>query len=664
METDVKDLAASQPVDGPSEALFLRNMEKLAEVAPDVHRLVAGVHDLAGRVVQDPDHPGDINFLAEGRLFYNDGLGARAHAKREVEHYLAAPKRLHWAPITAVDSPTTNFVRDPIDAYVRAHGLREGGDSQHHRAAVLILFGIGLGEPVRLMLEALPFRHVIVVEPIAEFVWHSVWLQDWAGWHDLLAARSGSLRVVSGEDVEYLSTTAHNHLLATGAIFDGTYCYSHYSSMALTAGAKRFVERVNSISGEGYFEDELIMMTNSTRNFARRPFRLVTNDRPREKKVPAIICGAGPSLTKALPHLAALRDGAVLLSAGTTIGTLLRNGIVPDFHCEIENTEENYEALLPVAQAHDLSSVTLVASATVDPRMPTLFGDSLLYVRDPGMAAALYGTDENGVVATTPNCVTLATRMVARFGFREVYLFGTDFGSRRPDQHHVADSIWMTDPAWREKYDRIAEVMDMPMPGNFGGKVYSNRMLEYFLHSTQGLIATASEISFFNCADGVRIEGAAPKLSSQVKFPIARDQRLAATAEIRDATLAYPAGGLIDHDRIRLFRKTYRDWSDALLARLRALAGPDGDLIDIHDAIHGSLEKFEGARLESGVRMMVWGSLAMMFRHAFHYAIRNDLIADQAFKAVLIDGFVAALTHMQRHLDGIMNAEFSFLAEA
>jgi hypothetical protein len=659
---DVNNFIAPSPVDGPSETLFLRNIEKLAEVAPDLHRLVVGVHDLAGRVVQDPSHPDDINFIVDGRAFYDDGLGARAHARREVDRYLAAPQRLYWAPIRDVESPTIDFVRGPVDRFVREHRLREGGEAEHHRASILVLFGLGLGEPLRLLLEARPFRHVIVVEPIAEFLWQSLWLQDWVGWFDQLAARGGSLKVVSGEDVEYLSTVAHNHLLAAGAIADGAYCYNHYESLALAGCVRRFAERIASISGEGYFEDELVMMTNSTRNFTRRSVKLVTNNRPMGKAVPAIICGAGPSLTDALPYLAALRDGAVLLSAGTTIGTLLRHGIVPDFHCEIENTEDNYEALLPVAGAHDLSGITLVGSATVDPRMPGLFGDCLLYVRDPGMSSALYGTDENAIVATTPNCVTLATRMVVRFGFREIYLFGTDFGSRRADQHHVADSPWMTDPAWRERYDRIAETMTMPMPGNFGGKVYTNRMLEYFLHSTQGLIAKAEEAAFFNCADGVKIEGAAPKLPSQVKFPIDRDRRLAAVEEIHDATLRYHAGGLIDRDRVRRFRRVFDDWIDGAQARLRELAGSVGDLIDVHDTIHGSLAQVTDDRVTSGVQMMVWGSLAMMFRHAFHYAIRNDLVADAAYKALTIEGVIAALMHMRQRLDAIMKAEFAFLA--
>jgi len=637
-------------------------MEKLAEVAPDLHGLLADLRDFAGEVVRDPGNADDINFLVEGRLFYAEGLGARAHAQREVARYLAAPRRLFWPPTTGNESPCINFVRDRVDALVGKQHRKHASQAQHHRASVLILFGIGLGEPVRFLLDALVFRHVIIVEPITEFLWHSLWLQEWASWYDLLAARGGTLHVVTGEDVEYLSTTIHNHLLSTGAAFDGTYCYGHYSSLALNRCADRFAERVNAGNGEGYFEDELVMMINSTRNFSRSSVKLVTNHRPTEKTVPAIICGAGPSLTKAMPHLAALRDGAVLLSAGTTIGALLRHGIVPDFHCELENTEDNYQALLPVAAVHDLSAVTLIASATVDSRMPALFGDSLLFVRDPGMSSSLYGTDETSIIATTPNCVTVATRMVARFGFRTVYLFGTDFGSRRPDQHHAADSIWMTDPAWRERYDRIAETMNLQMAGNFGGKIYSNRLLEQFLHSTQRLIAMAGDITFFNCADGARIEGAIAKLPSQANFPIMPDKRLAAVEEIRNSVATYPAGGVVDQERIREFRRKYRTWTDGLLVKLQELSGPGGDLIDLHDAIHLSLANSETGHLDSGVRMLAWGSMALMFRHAFHYAIRNCMLDDHGYKILVIQGFIAALTHMRQRLDEIMTAEFDFLA--
>jgi len=649
---------APPPVDMPSEALFLRNMEKLAAVAPDIHARMADIKAVAGRVVQDADDAGDINFVVDGRQFYGSGLGARAHARREVEKYLTAPQQLSWAPLTEPESAIANLMRERVDAFAQSRGLRPGGQPGHHRAAVLVMFGLGLGEPLRLLLGALEFRHVIVVEPIAEFIWHSLWLQDWAGWLDLLAARGGTLRVTSDDDAEIMSTIAHQHLLATGAIFDGTYCYGHYSSSALDNTVKRFYDRVNSITGEGFFEDELIMTINSTRNLTRRPVRLITNHRATEKTVPAMIIGAGPSLAAALPHIAANREGAIVFSAGTTLGSLLRYGIVPDFHCEIENSEENFDALAPVAAAHDLSGITLIASATVDPRMPDLFGGSLLYLRDQGMSACLYADAMTAIDGTPPNCMTLATRMISRFGLREVYLFGTDFGSRRPELHHVADSIWMTDPVWREKYDRSVEAMNMPMPANFGGKAYSNKLLEYFLHSAQRLIKNASDVTFFNCSDGVRIAGAAPRLPAQVAVRATRQQRLAAFAKICEATEPHAPGDLIDQPRAAQFRRLFAQWIHDLLDDLARIGRDGGDLIDIHDAIYGSIDRFGQGAPAVGIRIMAWGSLAMMFRHAFHYAVRHQLIADAGLMGVVLAGFRASLLEMRRQFDAVFKAEF------
>ncbi|WP_306343121.1 hypothetical protein, partial [Escherichia coli] len=93
---------------------------------------------------------------------------------------------------------------------------------------------------------------------------------------------------------------------------------------------------------------------------------------------------------------------------------------------------------------------------------------------------------------------------------------GADFGSRDPDRHHVSDSIWLTDPAWRAEYDRVVGPMSIEMPANFGGKAYTNRTLQDALWSLERLIAhTAGTVRFTNCSNGVVIAGAVRKAGSQ-----------------------------------------------------------------------------------------------------------------------------------------------------
>lgn len=54
------------------------------------------------------------------------------------------------------------------------------------------------------------------------------------------------------------------------------------------------------------------------------------------KGVPAIICGAGPSLSKNIDQLAELKDRAIIFAGGTSVNTLNVKGILPHFGVQID----------------------------------------------------------------------------------------------------------------------------------------------------------------------------------------------------------------------------------------------------------------------------------------------------------------------------------------
>lgn len=58
---------------------------------------------------------------------------------------------------------------------------------------------------------------------------------------------------------------------------------------------------------------------------------------------PVIIASGGPSLTKQLPLLKKISSYAIIIAAGSTINTLLKNEIEPDFVVSIDGTENNYD---------------------------------------------------------------------------------------------------------------------------------------------------------------------------------------------------------------------------------------------------------------------------------------------------------------------------------
>lgn len=632
-------------MNGPSEDLFRCNLAALSAVAPEFHDRMATLGDANGRIVSHPGDDTDINLEFDGRLLYPGAAGARRQAALQVDAYLLRPDRLLCAapPRNGLAEDVTDCVRDRVDAVLAdrppaARGANPG--------AALIMFGVGLGEQVSLLFDRLQFRHLALIEPFAELLWHSLWLQDWSSWLDRLAARRGSIRLFVGDDPASISAELLAYL--RGPCFGtlhGSYFFSHYDSIPLEQCRQEVGRRLNAsfLDSRGFFEDQLLMLANTTSNLAAGPTRLIVNRPGPAQDLPAIIVGAGPSLDKSLGDLVRLREHAVFFSAGTTLGSLLRHGIVPDFQCEIENTAENYDALAPVAAAHDLAAIRLIGSTTVDTRIPPLFGETLFYLRDGMVTAPLFGDAATTVHGTSPNCVTLAIRMAAEFGFREILLFGTDFGGRHPDRHHVSDSIWMTDPAWAATYDRIADRMEIASPANFGGKAYTNRLLYGFLGTTETLIAALPHVRFFNCSDGLRVAGAPARLGAQVRpAGTGADPRRIASGIAASHAPAdhFDASGLGD------LQAACRQWGDLLLARLTALRDARSDLAAWNDAIEAS---FDGAG--AALRFLVEGSTLTMFQYAFRHAVELAMMDDATLHDTFLAGFAAAFAVMADRLD-------------
>ncbi len=634
--------------------LFVRNMAALAAAAPDLHRRMAAFDAPVGRVVEQPGDAADINLEFDGQLLYGGGYGARRLARTQVDVYRAGPARLTVMPPprNGLASDVTDLIRAPVDAAVAASGPAPGATIDH-RGTTFIVFGIGLGEHIGLLFEHFDFRNLVLIEPFVELVWHSLHLQDWAGWLDELTRRGGSILLLGGDDPTATAVALRDWLnLHCHAMLHGSYMYRHYDSVPLDQTREQVAHEFQSrfMSSRGFFEDQILMLVNATRNLARGTDRLIL-DRPQPAQpVPAIIVGAGPSLDKAMPDLMRLRDQAVVFCAGSTLGTLVRRGIVPDFQCDIENKAKNYECIAWAAKAGDISAARLVGSATVDERMPQLFEQRLLYLREEMVSTALYGEAGQTIVGTAPNCMTLALRMAIHFGFREIYLIGTDFGSRRPDRHHVSDSIWMTDPEWRARYDAIPDPMTIVMPGNFGGRCFTNRLLHGFLRGAESIVAAFPDVQVFNCSDGVRVAGTTAKLASQVRPVTTRDDCLRVLDPITD-DITISTAGMVDPTRVRRFQADYRDWSEGLRHQISGWRAEGDDLVDLHDLLLSTLQPEDGP-----IAAMTLGSLMTAFQYAFYHAATWHLDRDDAYLGAVAQGFDAMLQSMQRDFDVAIDA--------
>lgn len=90
-----------------------------------------------------------------------------------------------------------------------------------------------------------------------------------------------------------------------------------------------------------------LLVKNALKNVKRLPESFLANKwKGAFAGVPAILCGAGPSLAKAMPLLKKVKDRALIVAGGSAITALTRNGIEPHLSVAFDPNQEEVDRLV------------------------------------------------------------------------------------------------------------------------------------------------------------------------------------------------------------------------------------------------------------------------------------------------------------------------------
>ena len=431
----------------------------------------------------------------DARLYNGD---VRSFAAKQVDAFMKKPLRLFMERPTnaGLVSPICVHLHDELGTFL----VDRGHDDIRRQVSddcprYLIVFGLGLGHHIEDLVERTKPRWLIIAEPITDFIEHSFRTVDWAKLFEHFEEQGGGIEVVTKLDPGEMVSGIVRYMSAQGIPYvDGTYVFTHYPLWAFTEGRNRLYEAVEfAFINRGFFEDEVVMLTNAVTNFAAGPAWLIEG-RPRlHRPELAVIVGAGPSLDEGLARLREIRDQVILFSAGTALRPLLRNGFVPDFHCELENVPATVDALKEAGKYGDLSKITLMASATVDPRIPPMFRETIYFFRDSVSSTMILGQKHLPIAGATPTCVNMALSMAAFLGFTDMALFGADCGIRPGGDDHAKDTVYQDIGVFQKAGD-INERYPVEVEGNFGGIARTNWIYEFVpAHADRGDRVAASQ---------------------------------------------------------------------------------------------------------------------------------------------------------------------------
>lgn len=456
------------------------------------------------------------------------GGDADSFALNQVSAYAETPERITFGDHMAVQSAPTH----------PTFSARVSWELMEHRStysmmvqpdfttsAAMVSLGIGMGRHLNLLVDRFGFRDLILVEPSFDLFYASLCITDWTAITEQVASRGGRIQFILAADAE-ASALAIIALLKGPqfGLIEGSYIYRHYGHRDFALVLDRLRQsRADLISYNGWMEDELVHFRNHCGNAARGPNRFLTETLPSKSSGQhrlACLVGSGPSLDNDLSVLRENRDRYTLFSCGTSLKPILASGLIPDFHVELENVDLVLHVLKSTSADYDLSRITLLASSTINPDVPNLFGDVVYFLREGDGLMSAVAPSIGQIGGVGPSCVNAAMKAAELFGFESAALFGVDFCVPSEDRHHAKGSIYDTPIVAEIGEPRTIKLAkgsagagsDIQAKANFGGVAHTNATMILMRNLLELNVASFSG-QVFNCSDGLEISGTLPKRS-------------------------------------------------------------------------------------------------------------------------------------------------------
>ncbi len=158
------------------------------------------------------------------------------------------------------------------------------------------------------------------------------------------------------------------------------------------------------------------------------------------RQVPAIICGAGPSLNKNMHLLLELKDRALIFAGGSALNALIPRGILPHFGVAIDPNFAQY-ARVSVAQSHHIPF--FYHNRLHHQALTAIKGPRLYLTGEGGYPSSCWFEKQLGIegqnLDTGHNVINFSVQIAQALGCNPIILIGTDLAFT--DQEYYANGV-------------------------------------------------------------------------------------------------------------------------------------------------------------------------------------------------------------------------------
>jgi hypothetical protein len=503
--------------------LFSRNMLAFAKLYPELHQLFSVYQPTSWLLAQDNDGLDNLYHKGRRAFFYQDFLN---DSEKLVEQYLAEPFKDDVIVGQAASDKLASYIHFKYIKKLRDFFLALKSEKHPLPMAVdsLIVFGVALGKHIGLLYQQRDITNLYVCEPNLDFFYASLFVTDWS--EILLDAEKNNKRIyfnIGGDGAEYFNDFMGQFYQVGAYAIANTYMFPAYYTPELYSAINSLRRQLKVVLTMGEFYDHARFGIGHSYLSIKAGHQFLRAELPQEcyklsAGLPVFIIGNGPSLDTSIDFIKQYRSSVVVISCGTAIRSLYKQGVQPDFHAEVEQNRANYDWITQIDDSAYLKQINLLSVNGVHPDTASLFGQTYLAFKDGEASTQIFRkgmTDRGFNIASLsyayPTVSNLAINYAIKLGFETIYLFGIDLGYADITRHHSKHSAYYNQSGkeiinYEEHYGS-----GFPVKGNFRSFVYTKPEFDVSRQLIEKVLADISDkVEVYNCSDGARIKNAAP----------------------------------------------------------------------------------------------------------------------------------------------------------
>lgn len=427
------------------------------------------------------------------------------------------------------------YVHDLVDDQDKYVTKKDYTPAQIGASPFVLMVGCGLGYQVEYLYSQLEVNNLVLIEPNKDLFFAALHTVEWTPLLEFIVSNNYHISFILESNPKVVLDQLTEIYRQQSIMYAGfLWSLVHYESPEVDEIVDLIAkEHKHVLNAIGFIDDSFFALSNSI-SLIKNKIRFVNKKIKISKdftNIPVCVVGNGPSLDEDLAFLRKNQDKSLIVACGSTIETLYKEGIQPDFYMCTERIKGVSENLSIIPDKEFLSNVILVTSDVVHPAVVKIFNHHFVYAKSNEASYSLLSKklkEDYSQVASiefiNPLVGNFGLSFALDLGFKNIYLFGIDDGSVYQDNRmHATGSQYYQNVSKYVSYDT-----SLHLPANFGGIAKTNGLYllsaETMSHCIQYNLPKNSKLKVFNCSNGLKIENTIPLHSKDIVWSDLQDK--------------------------------------------------------------------------------------------------------------------------------------------